>query len=72
MKNFIIVDVNYNLIESNVNEERVNELMNREVATDQFNYFMWPNDDAILNEMKSSEHSENTRFIKSSEDPISE
>jgi hypothetical protein len=72
MKNFIIVDVNNNVIESNINEEQVNELINREVANDELNYFMWPNDDVILNEMKSSEHSSNMRFIKNSEDTISE
>jgi hypothetical protein len=68
MKNFIIVDVNDNLIESNINEERVNELMNRESAADELNYFMWPNDDVILSEMKSSEYSESMRFIKISKD----
>jgi hypothetical protein len=68
MNKFSIVDIDDNLIESNINEERVNELMNREVAADELNYFMWPNDDVILSEMKSSEYSESMRFIVISKD----
>jgi hypothetical protein len=64
MNQINIVDVDNNLIESNITEEKVIELMNREIATDQLNYFMWPHDDVILSEMKSSEYSESMRFIK--------
>jgi hypothetical protein len=68
MNKFNIVDIDNNIIESNITEEQVNQLMNREVADDELNYFMWPNDDVILNEMKSSEYSARMRFIKHTED----
>jgi hypothetical protein len=42
--------------------------MNGEVAEGALNYFLWPNDDVILSEMKSSEYSESIRFIKHTED----
>jgi hypothetical protein len=68
MNKFSIVDIDNNIIEPTITEEQVNELMNREVAADELNYFMWPNDDVILSEMKSSEYSESMRFIIISKD----
>jgi hypothetical protein len=68
MNKFSIVDIDNNIIEPTITEEQVNELMNREVAVDELNYFMWPNDDVILSEMKSSEYSESMRFIKITKD----
>jgi hypothetical protein len=68
MNKFSIVDIDNNIIEHTITEEQVNELMNREVAADELNYFMWPNDDVILSEMKSSEYFESFRFIKRIED----
>jgi hypothetical protein len=68
MNKFSIVDIDNNIIEPTITEEQVTELMNREVAPDELNYFMWPNDDVILSEMKSSEYSESMRFIKISKD----
>lgn len=71
MKNFTIVDSNDNVIESNLTEEQVNELLNRDETTnDGFNYFMEPKDDVILSEMKSSEYAPSFRFIKEIEDSI--
>lgn len=71
MKNFNIVDNNDNVIESNITEEQVNELLNRDETTfDGFNYFMEPNDEVILNEMKASEYAPSFRFIKMVEDSI--
>lgn len=71
MKNFTITDVNDNVIESNVTEEQVNELLNRnETSFDGFNYFMQPKDEVILNEMKASEHAQSIKFIKIVEDSI--
>jgi hypothetical protein len=71
MNKFSIVDIDNNIIEPTITEEQVTELMNREVAADELNYFMWPNDDVILSEMKSSEYSESMRFIKISKDDSS-
>ncbi len=65
MNQFNIIDVNNNIIESNITEEQVMEILNRdETSFDGYNYFLWPNDETILNEIKSSEYSENFRLIK--------
>jgi hypothetical protein len=68
MNKFNIIDIDNNIIESNITEEQVTQLMNGEVAEGALNYFMWPNDDVILSEMKSSEYSESIRLIKHTED----
>jgi len=68
MNKFNIVDMDNNIIESNITEEQVNELMNREVAVDNLNYFFWPKEADKLNELKSSEYSASIRFIKYSDD----
>lgn len=62
-----IIDVNDNIIESNITEERVTELVNRELSPDGLAYYYYPGDEIQLNEMKSSEHSESIRFIKTVE-----
>jgi hypothetical protein len=73
MNQFNIIDVDNNIITSNITEEQVTELMNRDETTfDGYNYFLWPNDDAILNDIKSSEYSQNFRLIKKIEDSIEE
>ena len=59
-----IIDVNDNIIESNITEERVTELVNRELSPDGLAYYYYPGDEVQLNEMKLSEHSESIRFIK--------
>jgi len=59
-----ILDVNDNIIESNITEEKVAELINRELSPDGLAYYFYPGDETQLNEMKSSEHSESIRFIK--------
>lgn len=59
-----ILDVNDNIIESNITEEKVTELINRELSPDGLAYYFYPGDTNQLNEMKSSEHSESIRFIK--------
>jgi hypothetical protein len=65
MNQFNIIDVDNNIITSNITEEQVAELMNTDETTfDGYNYFLWPNDDVILNEMKSSEYSQSFRLIK--------
>ena len=62
-----ILDVNDNIIESNITEEKVTELINREISPDGLNYYFYPGDEVQLNEMKSSEYSESIRFIKTVE-----
>ena len=59
-----ILDVNDNIIESNITEERVTELINRDLSPDGLAYYYYPGDEVQLNEMKSSEYSESIRFIK--------
>jgi len=59
-----ILDVNDNIIESNITEEQVAELINRELSPDGLAYYFYPGDEVQLNEMKSSEHSQSIRFIK--------
>lgn len=59
-----ILDVNDNIIESNITEEKVAELINRELSPDGLAYYFYPGDEAQLNEFKSAEYSESIRFIK--------
>jgi len=59
-----ILDVNDNIIESNITEEKVAELINRDLSPDGLAYYFYPGDEAQLNEFKSVEHSESIRFIK--------
>lgn len=59
-----ILDVNDNIIESNITEEKVTELINRDLSPDGLAYYYYPGDEAQLNEFKSAEYSESIRFIK--------
>jgi hypothetical protein len=59
-----ILDVNDNIIESNITEEKVAELINRDLSPDGLAYYFYPGDEAQLNEFKSAEYSESIRFIK--------
>jgi hypothetical protein len=62
-----IIDVNDNIIESNITEEQVAELINRDLSPDGLAYYYYPGDETQLNEIKSSEYSESIRFIKTVE-----
>jgi hypothetical protein len=64
MAQISILDVNDNIIESNITEEKVTELINREISPDGLNYYFYPGDVAQLNEFKTAEYSESIRFIK--------
>jgi uncharacterized protein YcfL len=64
-----ILDVNDNIIESNITEEQVTELINREISPDGLNYYFYPGDATQLNEFKTAEYSESIRFIKRVENP---
>jgi hypothetical protein len=59
-----ILDVNDNIIESNITEEKVTELINRDLSPDGLAYYFYPGDETQLNEFKSAEYSESIRFIK--------
>ena len=59
-----ILDVNDNIIESNITEEKVTELINRDLSPDGLAYYFYPGDEAQLNEFKTAEYSESIRFIK--------
>ena len=44
-----ILDVNDNIIESNITEEHVTELINRDLSPDGLAYYYYPGDEVQLN-----------------------